>query len=875
MGKFDTHGGHFAPEGYTKVDAGGSHEENPNGGVQLGVDPQGIPNLLEEGEPVYDDYVYSDNIKADEKSLSEHGIPTKYAGKLYSEIADAFVDEAAERPLDDISNRGLQAMLSRLADAQDAQKARKEMRSLKYSAKQMSADDLQMLEDAFAQQSVPTAEAQPQETHEPQIPVEETTMPQETPQVLPDLGMNPMKDGGKVNTFEAGGDTAPGFWANLIARANDMEGTSPYTNEKAQAIANGDVEALKAVEDKEAALARTALAGQAVALGGVGMGLRALTPGAGMPLEGAPATAGAAAEAKNLVQAMQAGAESTYSQAMRNSIMQKYGLSESAMNDLMANALRDIQAEAMTSGSGFANAVVSAKEAAGNALRSGWNAVKSALPKNAAKGFRKVIGKTVAGQYGIAPASWILNNTLLRNAPGVIKAAAGYGDALASTLWPGYIPLTINAVQGSKEDKAITERNAEESTDTVANNALFPFDVDENGNLIPVNQKADGGNIYKRGGHSDTSTTTQQWNKTRFDAMREAASGYPLAPIQLPGVIVGVSEPSLVGILDSTPQRVSIEMPGVAIGPSELQEDTQRGWAQQRRDSASMPLTNPISQPGVPVPGGSGLAVSQAQPVPDAGQERRSRPATTSAPTGDTTGEGTGHIPVFSTFSQYAGPLMNGALALYNAAQRPTRFTYQRQRPALPTGHIDLIDPIYRPVDQNMSVNDVLAGGAGTTRQIANSGMGPSTAAALLAADRNIGRNLGTARTQVAGYNNQLLNGVIGQRNQNASARAQFDYGINQARAQILNNAQAQNAQMDLYTQRLNDAAETQKYSAIQSQLNGIAKALSGIGRQNVALNRLNSNRALYDIAFPNGVSGYVGQKEERFGGKIEKTKKR
>ena len=33
MSKFDTHGGYFAPKDYTRINEGGSHEENPNGGV--------------------------------------------------------------------------------------------------------------------------------------------------------------------------------------------------------------------------------------------------------------------------------------------------------------------------------------------------------------------------------------------------------------------------------------------------------------------------------------------------------------------------------------------------------------------------------------------------------------------------------------------------------------------------------------------------------------------------------------------------------------------------------------------------------------------------------------------------------------------------
>jgi hypothetical protein len=46
MGKFNVHGGMFAPKGFFRVNEGGSHESNPNGGVQVGKDEQGIPNML-------------------------------------------------------------------------------------------------------------------------------------------------------------------------------------------------------------------------------------------------------------------------------------------------------------------------------------------------------------------------------------------------------------------------------------------------------------------------------------------------------------------------------------------------------------------------------------------------------------------------------------------------------------------------------------------------------------------------------------------------------------------------------------------------------------------------------------------------------------
>lgn len=194
MADFNTHGGYFAPKGWMEVNAGGSHEENPNGGVQIGVDEQGIPNMLEEGEPVYDDYVYSDNIKADARILKKMNLPEKYGGKLYSEIAEDFLKEAEERPLDPISNNGLQAMLGRLADSQEEQKARKEKRELKKEIESLSPEELAMLESALSGEEA--------------VPVEQQVTPEaaaQQPMALPGTMPQMMANGGiLIRKFEEG-----------------------------------------------------------------------------------------------------------------------------------------------------------------------------------------------------------------------------------------------------------------------------------------------------------------------------------------------------------------------------------------------------------------------------------------------------------------------------------------------------------------------------------------------------------------------------------------------------------------------------------------------------------------------------------------------
>lgn len=57
-----THGANF-DTGVTLVGNGGTHEENALEGVPMGVDQEGVPNLVEEGEVIFNDYVFSNRLK--------------------------------------------------------------------------------------------------------------------------------------------------------------------------------------------------------------------------------------------------------------------------------------------------------------------------------------------------------------------------------------------------------------------------------------------------------------------------------------------------------------------------------------------------------------------------------------------------------------------------------------------------------------------------------------------------------------------------------------------------------------------------------------------------------------------------------------------
>lgn len=120
-GQLHTNGADFS-NGASIIEAGGSHEENPNSGVQIGVDKQGTPNLVEEGEVVYDDYVFSNRLKANDEVLGYANLPLKYRDTPFSDIAKKLLKSSEEQVNDHITTKTLKANMNKLRLAQEALK---------------------------------------------------------------------------------------------------------------------------------------------------------------------------------------------------------------------------------------------------------------------------------------------------------------------------------------------------------------------------------------------------------------------------------------------------------------------------------------------------------------------------------------------------------------------------------------------------------------------------------------------------------------------------------------------------------------------------------------------------------------------------------
>lgn len=149
--------------GVTIIGEGGTHENNKYEGVPIGIDPYGIPNLVEEGEVIYNDYVYSNRIKAPKKKLENVYLNTKYADKSISEIAKLIQKESSENPNDPISRNTLDDSMNKLAVLQETIKAEQEMRKLNRMLKQLPPEEREAFLAQMMSPQQPIEQGNPQQ----------------------------------------------------------------------------------------------------------------------------------------------------------------------------------------------------------------------------------------------------------------------------------------------------------------------------------------------------------------------------------------------------------------------------------------------------------------------------------------------------------------------------------------------------------------------------------------------------------------------------------------------------------------------------------------------------------------------------------------
>lgn len=176
-----------AGNGVTQFPTGGSHESNPNGGIYQGMSGDGQPNLVEQGEVKWKDYIFPVRMKPTKAMLKEFKLDTKMAGKNYAEIATEIQKESESRPNDPLYIQTMDEMLGRLRLCHEEHQARQQAKEMMKMMEALPPEaQMQMIEQMSGGQPM----GMPQPNGAPMQMPEQSPMPLE--QTQPGMMEQPM-----------------------------------------------------------------------------------------------------------------------------------------------------------------------------------------------------------------------------------------------------------------------------------------------------------------------------------------------------------------------------------------------------------------------------------------------------------------------------------------------------------------------------------------------------------------------------------------------------------------------------------------------------------------------------------------------------------
>ena len=903
MEKFNTHGGYFAPQGLLKINEGGKHDENPNGGVQIGVDPQGVPNLVEEGEVIYKDFVFSDNIKANKEILEEFNIPVKYADKLYSDIANVYCDEAEEQT-DPITVNGLNVMLGRLAEAQEEQKRREEEKALLEELKNMSPEEIAALEQAMAQeaaaqqQATPVEQPMPEEQMQPEVAPEEQVgtpvepLPAEVPNEAP-----MMANGGPIYYGLSGALKSPEYLA-LVDEAYPNELIGPqYNLLSTNHYAGGGKKTQKMFDAVTERLMSN------------GNGLM-VDPETGVkyeqPLvEEHPLADLAMMYAQPGSIAMKVMAPSVYKGMARDIVSGDFdaiqAIGNAALPENIANEIKAGESLIANAKSQKDRVVRNSMIKAGkDKIRFAKRMEKSVA--NSAEQITPAVEKKVAAEVSkdakvVQDKNWIQRNW---------KWAAPISAVVTTADMLGYGP--VSAI-----------RNGIQNMSSYGKTEIEPYDLSE---AMPVIGYANGGLVnrydlgstlkniltYKVGArnnnkkHSNSSFIPGD-RRDGFHTMNSGYAIYPYAEVEAKAVPertyhpLGLAEYGQLGYLPSSfvsnyiddgkfVHAPSLEWFNKNFDDAPLAPYNSTLLNEAKIEAAKAPTESTLlgealveadrKRPGTGVartPLGYLENINNSIPVAGLSDDELDEivnspedlyvPGLVSERNNMSTISDTDiDVPELSKnllrktkwqkFKNSVGdfdtrllsPLMDVAMGLANASMPADHYDFTPIRPYLPYGRIQQQYERYNPIDQNLVTNQLQAQANANMRALRNSGLGPSLGANMVAADYVAGQNLGNALGNVWDANNQRYNQVITQNNAADAAIANYDWQIESARANALNQFAPINQRMALQIEAMNNEAEQDKWNAVAASMNAGKKFLNDYGWERMNRNMVNTNRA-------------------------------
>lgn len=136
-GDLNTYGGTYNG-GLEYINNGGTHENNILGGVPMGSDENGTPNLVEEGETIWNDYVFSNRLKVPETLTDKYKLSKDIT---FAEASKKLGKEIEETPNDPISKRTFNSFMQDLQQSQEEVKTKKELSKVKRQFNKLSPQE--------------------------------------------------------------------------------------------------------------------------------------------------------------------------------------------------------------------------------------------------------------------------------------------------------------------------------------------------------------------------------------------------------------------------------------------------------------------------------------------------------------------------------------------------------------------------------------------------------------------------------------------------------------------------------------------------------------------------------------------------------------
>lgn len=136
-GDLNTYGGIYNG-GLEYINNGDTHENNILGGVPMGSDRDGTPNLVEEGETIWNDYVFSNRLKVPETLTDKYKLNKDIT---FAEASKKLGKEIEETPNDPISKRTFNFFMQDLQQSQEEVKAKKELSRVKRQFNKLSPQE--------------------------------------------------------------------------------------------------------------------------------------------------------------------------------------------------------------------------------------------------------------------------------------------------------------------------------------------------------------------------------------------------------------------------------------------------------------------------------------------------------------------------------------------------------------------------------------------------------------------------------------------------------------------------------------------------------------------------------------------------------------